>query len=170
MENIWLSGFDDTWIPLIAALPLKSFYVACEFFMQIFQLPHSFPCLTHLELMGALGDADPSAALVALPQLTHFSFSDSIVVPICPHLLNSCIGLRVVVYLDEYTLRDYYPQYVDGLARDARFVILACYSFVHDWYMGAHRGEDYWRRTEIFIAKRQSGEIDRACIHSVFLK
>ncbi|KAJ7762970.1 hypothetical protein B0H16DRAFT_1528356 [Mycena metata] len=62
-----------------------------------------FTRLTHLEL-GAWPDGTALAhvpsmceSIALIPQLTHLSFLDNILIPMCPRILETCPSLRVLI-------------------------------------------------------------------------
>ncbi|KAJ7865831.1 hypothetical protein B0H13DRAFT_2352821 [Mycena leptocephala] len=133
----------------------------------LFELPPShsfFQQITHLELQvqgpGTQEEMSIFSRLKLIPQLSHLSFSSNALIPLCGRFLQSCKILRVLVFLNVGILSSLYPQTEAELARDPRFVAMGRAYFLKDWQMGAYTGMDYWTRAEIFIAKRQAGEID----------
>ncbi|KAJ7887652.1 hypothetical protein B0H14DRAFT_2695691 [Mycena olivaceomarginata] len=158
--NLWLWNVEEPWIPLIESYPLEHLYTSYTLLRALPPAHGLFSRLTHLELLGAVDDTDTTcAAVVALPKLTHLSFSDLRFVPLCFRVLESCPGLRVLVCINSHAMRAEAIGSAEGLARDVRF------DFVDDWVSGIQRGTDYWHRAESFIAARQARQIDRQCTH-----
>ncbi|KAJ7127280.1 hypothetical protein C8R43DRAFT_1211138 [Mycena crocata] len=123
--------------------------------------PENTFTITHLELFDTLDDeADDFAGLALIPHLSHLSFNTGFN-PVFSVLLDTCKSLQVLVILEDHpsTTEDF-PG-VAALAEDLRFISMTCIECIQDWHMGAHTGIDYGWRAEEFIAKRQSGEIDR---------
>ncbi|KAJ7343836.1 hypothetical protein DFH08DRAFT_871336 [Mycena albidolilacea] len=159
VENLWLWNAEEPWIPLIESYPLVHLYTSYTLLRSLPPTHGLFSRLTHLELLGAVDDTDTTcAAVVALPQLTHLSFSDSRFVPLCLLVLESCPSLRVLVCINSHAMHA--ADSAEGLARDVRFVVASRRDFVDDWVSGIQRGTDYWHRAESFIAARQDRQID----------
>ncbi|KAJ7111344.1 hypothetical protein C8R44DRAFT_933490 [Mycena epipterygia] len=112
--------------------------------------------------MDSRDDLENWSELSLIPQLTHFAFNDTDFGPLCGELLETCRPLAVLVFLRSQAqggLRINASQAAE-LSKDPRLVEMRCVYYLLDWQMGAHAGKDYWSRTESFIAKRRSGEID----------
>ncbi|KAJ7451506.1 hypothetical protein B0H11DRAFT_2075856 [Mycena galericulata] len=175
------SGLEDLWIlqdgapnasllPIIGPLPLKRLHCRLEYlFTPNTQIDFTHPLfshLTHLELFTGSNLVLPElwSGLALIPCLTHLSFNYENFLHLSPMILNTCKFLRVLAFMmvdqSEYpTLIEDHPELKD-LAKDPRFVQMACCQYIKDWQMGALTGVDYWSRAEEFIAKRKSGEID----------
>jgi hypothetical protein len=164
VESLWLLDLSEPLIQLVEFYPLKRLHTSCGPLLRLLPPTHRlFSRLTHLEIIRSPDDADVAcAALIALPQLTHLSFQTFKLIPICQRLLQSAPHLCVLVCLNSNAPRWEWRGYALQLGQDVRFVVTVREHFIEDWYMGTHGGSDYWSRAEIFIAKRRSGEIDRA--------
>ncbi|KAJ7930878.1 hypothetical protein B0H13DRAFT_876149, partial [Mycena leptocephala] len=105
VETLWLLLIDEAWMPLIAAYTLKHLHTASyeALFRAFPPATHQFfSRLTHLELRGSPNDTNvTSAALTALPQLTHLSFTAPSLVLVCLQLLQSSPHLRVLACRDK---------------------------------------------------------------------
>ncbi|KAF8194013.1 hypothetical protein K438DRAFT_1934739 [Mycena galopus ATCC 62051] len=164
VENLWLTGQKEAWIPLIAALPLKRLCADCYPILHALSPTHQvFSRLTHVELEDLIPDPEDcntlATALSSLPRLTHLSFSFSGLISLCPRMLESCISLRALVCLNTYAMSAYNAHEL-GLAPDVRFVVMRLPRYVEDWYAGAQSGADYWSRAETFIVERRAGDRD----------
>ncbi|KAF7365745.1 hypothetical protein MVEN_00448300 [Mycena venus] len=164
VENLWLPGLKEAWMPLIAALPLKRLCTDCYPILRALPPTHQvFSRLTHLELEDLITDPEDCNALAtplsSLPRLTHLSFSLSGLIPLCPRMLESCAGLRALVCLNTYAISSY-NAHEPALAQDVRFVVMRLPRYVEDWYAGAQSGADYWSRAETFIAERRAKKRD----------
>ncbi|KAJ7461168.1 hypothetical protein FB451DRAFT_1562985 [Mycena latifolia] len=164
LENLWMraltAGRDDSvLLPLFASFRLKHLYSNVNWFLRAFPPTHPFfSQITHLELFDYVDDTTISS-LSLIPQLTHLSFTQSPFIPMCLHILDTYPSLCVLVFLDRWR-GDLFGIYAPALANDVRFVVIRHRGFLQDWHRGVSTGSDYWRRAEIFIAKRRSGEID----------
>ncbi|KAJ7466650.1 hypothetical protein B0H11DRAFT_2197566 [Mycena galericulata] len=173
VEDLWITSAESIafLLPIIGAMPLKRLYCHLEdLFIPDTQIDFThqlFSHLTHLEIFtyGNPEVTQPWSEIALIPHLTHLGFNDEDLLSLSLTILNTCKSLRVLVFLmidiSEYpTLIEEHPE-LDDLAKDPRFVQMACYQYIKDWQMGALTGVDYWSRAEEFIAKRKSGKIDR---------
>ncbi|KAJ7177118.1 hypothetical protein C8R46DRAFT_1030312 [Mycena filopes] len=111
-----------------------------------------------------------------MPQLTHLSFVDNKFLALCPRILETCPGLRVLISLGILTAPINAPDHGDyddvlaELAQDKRFVAMmdkeahlgdwiAREARLGDWIAGARGQGDYWERAEQFIAKRSRARL-----------
>ncbi|KAJ7461188.1 hypothetical protein FB451DRAFT_490354 [Mycena latifolia] len=159
VENLWLTSVKDD-LSVLKSLPLKHLYANLDPIFRIFSPAHPvFSRITHLELFDYPDDTTVlSSRLPLIPQLTHLSFNHHNLLSICPHLLQTCTSLSVLVCHDPWhNLRS---GSAAALSSDVRFVVMHHSEFLLDWQMGVYTGLDYWTRAESFIAKRRSGEID----------
>ncbi|KAJ7919879.1 hypothetical protein B0H13DRAFT_2319983 [Mycena leptocephala] len=58
---------------------------------------------------------------------------------------------------------------MDLLTDDPRFVMMELNHYIEDWQRSILVGRDHWRRADAFIARRLSGEIERASSVEYFL-
>ncbi|KAJ6574341.1 hypothetical protein B0H19DRAFT_1371445 [Mycena capillaripes] len=170
IDNLWINdtGMGKLFL-FVADLPLTHLYCNVEDLFgpeRPIDFNHRiFSRITHLEIFDSslLHSLNPDSwvALDCIPHLTHLAFNDDAIVGIWPTLLRTCKSLRVLVVLDPESLSDL-AEHEDEreLAKDCRFVVMACSFETKDWIMGAHTGIDYWSRAEDFIAKRRSGQIN----------
>ncbi|KAK7062034.1 hypothetical protein R3P38DRAFT_684916 [Favolaschia claudopus] len=163
VENLLILDLPYKRVQCIAHLSLTRLYAPCEALLRTLPPTHAFfSRLTHFAVFWGLyemSEGEICAALAALPQLSHLSFSHPHFIRICPTLLAMCNSLRVLVSL----LWDVpLGRRGDELARDGRFVMMKLKGAapIEDWYKGAECGEDYWSRAEVFIARRRAGQID----------
>ncbi|KAJ7461194.1 hypothetical protein FB451DRAFT_490414 [Mycena latifolia] len=161
VENLWLTSVEDD-LSVLASLPLKHLYAILDPIFRIFPPTHPvFSRLTHLELFDSAVDTTIwSSRLPLIPQLTHLAFNDPALLDICPHLLQTCTTLSVLVCYDPWRSFRSGSTVARALSSDVRFVVMNFPDFLLDWRLGAHTGLDYWSRAESFIAKRRSGEIN----------
>ncbi|KAJ7430239.1 hypothetical protein FB451DRAFT_1500804 [Mycena latifolia] len=158
VENLSTNVKDD--LSALASLSLKHLYATVNPIFRIFPPAHPvFSRLTHLELFDYPDDTTVLLSrLPLIPQLTHLSFYHHDLLSICPHLLQTCTFLSVLVCHDPW--HKFRSGSAAALSRDVRFVVMHVNDYLLDWQMGAYTGLDYWTRAESFIAKRRSGEID----------
>ncbi|KAJ6604037.1 hypothetical protein B0H10DRAFT_1957524 [Mycena sp. CBHHK59/15] len=130
-------------------------------------LNHSlFSRITHLEILESIADNewDRWSGLAVIPQLTHVSFNGFGARHIFKRVLDSCRSLQamVVLFMSRHTM-DLHASAdnIGSLAQEPRFIVTICPKYETDWQVGAWGGDDYWRRADILINKRKSGEIDR---------
>ncbi|KAJ7177110.1 hypothetical protein C8R46DRAFT_48522 [Mycena filopes] len=131
----------------------------------------AFTRLTHLEL-GMWTDSAPLVDvpllcenIAQMPQLTHLSFVDTMFLPLCRRVLDTCPALRVLVAfgmlfmpIDAPDYDEYDAVFAD-LTRDKRFVAMVEDGpGIEDWIFGARGHEDYWKRAEQYIAQRELDE------------
>ncbi|KAJ7100931.1 hypothetical protein B0H15DRAFT_944223 [Mycena belliarum] len=120
-----------------------------------------FSQMTHLEIFYTAEHSSTwLARLPLLPQLSHFSFADVDLLPICPDLLQACKLLAVLAYLADTDIDGYTSPPLPPLFQDIRFVLVTPVYSGPDWIRGIETGMDYWKRAEMFIAQRRSGEIE----------
>ncbi|KAJ7914160.1 hypothetical protein B0H13DRAFT_1873233 [Mycena leptocephala] len=112
------------------------------------------PSLKHLYC-----DLRDWTGLAALPCITHLALDDSSLIRICVGILGAFQSLRALIILKGPPAS--LPSELEVLAADPRFVMCHRPNYANDWQIGALTGRDYWARTDEFIAKRISGEIDR---------
>ncbi|KAJ6482766.1 hypothetical protein C8R45DRAFT_1100017 [Mycena sanguinolenta] len=124
-----------------------------------------FSRLTHLELIIYTSflletNLDAWLGLSLLPRLTHLSFNETSFIVLCPHLLQACQSLRILVALWGTQVISREEQRPESLARrlrnDFRFVLTTCALYKEDWIRGANGGKDYWTRAEEFAAARRA--------------
>ncbi|KAJ7461190.1 hypothetical protein FB451DRAFT_490394 [Mycena latifolia] len=161
VENLWLTSV-KVYLSVLDSLPLKHLYANLDPIFRIFPPAHPvFSRITHLELFDSPRDTTMwSSRLPLIPQLTHLSFNKHALLDICPHLLQTCTLLSVLVCHDPGRSFRSGSAVAQALSSDIRFVVMHVNDFLLDWQMGAYTGLDYWTRAESFIAKRLSGEID----------
>ncbi|KAJ7461191.1 hypothetical protein FB451DRAFT_1563001, partial [Mycena latifolia] len=159
VENLWLTSTNNN-SSVLESLPLKHLYAKLDPIFWIFPPAHPvFSRITHLELFDYPDDTTVlSSRLPLIPQLTHLSFNHHDLLSICPHFLQTCISLSVLVCHDPW--HNFRSGSATALSSDVRFVVMHHSDFLWDWQMGVYTGLDYWTRAESFIAKRRSGEID----------
>ncbi|KAJ7922646.1 hypothetical protein B0H13DRAFT_2267457 [Mycena leptocephala] len=164
VQDLSVLQIPDSWLQPIASFPLRRVYIDSASFMRLVSAEHELRWqLMHLNISEAVRDANAvCAALISLPHLTHLSFWQTALIPMCPQLLKSCTSLRVLLcrtsdarYQMEYAV----------LTQNVRFVlfglVLGVGNFsLADWHTGARGGADLWSRVELFIDKRRSREID----------
>jgi hypothetical protein len=81
----------------------------------------------------------------------------------CVHLLAVCSSLAALIILCAPSqLMDGESVTMDFLTDDPRFVMMEVNHYIEDWQRRILVGRDYWVRADVFIAKRLSGEIERA--------
>ncbi|KAJ7930882.1 hypothetical protein B0H13DRAFT_2530801 [Mycena leptocephala] len=166
VENLWLLFIGDACMPLIAAYTLKHLHTASyeALFRAFPPATHQFfSRLTHLELRGPPDDTNvTSAAITALPQLTHLSFTAPSFILVCPQLLQSSPHLRVLACRNKPEADSLVQSSAPQLAQDVRFVTVLMHRrrWVNDWHQSTQHGTDFWTRAERFIAKRRLREID----------
>ncbi|KAJ7100924.1 hypothetical protein B0H15DRAFT_464811 [Mycena belliarum] len=161
LQNLWLSkvpfGSD---VYALKNLLLRRLHCEDDGIFASFSPTHRFfSQLTHLEIshikeppiLGIWLDR-----LSLLPQLSHFSFTGTGLLHICKHLLQACSLLSVLVHLHNWRP---YPSALWDYFQDTRFVNLKIDSG-EEWMRGIHTGMDYWKRAEILIEQRRSGEIE----------
>ncbi|KAJ6532644.1 hypothetical protein B0H19DRAFT_1241929 [Mycena capillaripes] len=166
LQNLLIFDLHDSWLALVAALPLQRLYTDCDSFVRVVSAKHILHWrLTHLDISISVLNCDTVyAALISLPHLTHLSFWQPELVPFCPRMLKSCIFLRALVCCDPQATTEI-EEHRAVLAPDVRFVLFSMsFASAHilsaDWHTGAKGGTDYWTRVELFIAKRRAQEID----------
>ncbi|KAJ7620069.1 hypothetical protein FB45DRAFT_147022 [Roridomyces roridus] len=172
VQNLWILAADESPLDLPALEPsyLRHLYTARTRLLAQLADRHLLSALTHLDAVesnDASGDAADielfHSTVLALPRLTHISFSETGYRTIFLRLLQNCPSLKVLFYFD-FAGEDLPAADEETLASDPRFVLYrTVYSedWSVDWQMGVHTGVDYWYRTERFIEKRLSGAIDR---------
>ncbi|KAJ7054218.1 hypothetical protein C8F01DRAFT_1164415 [Mycena amicta] len=162
LENLWapmashaLLDLASTWNTDIRS-SIKHLYTS---FMPLLRtLPSTHPFfrhLTHLEIIGIPPRSERVlwvGALSHLPRLTHLSFNEDALIPICSELLELCELLQVLVSLVGDCTQQ--PEHYEGV-QDPRFVALFSPWF-EDWQLGIRTGEDYWSRAEAIVAERQA--------------
>ncbi|KAJ7924104.1 hypothetical protein B0H13DRAFT_2315716 [Mycena leptocephala] len=168
VENLSIAGIRQrTALPALTGLALKRLYCNLDGLFgsqEKIDFTHGlFAHLTHLDLFY-LGTILPNtlSGLALIPHLSHLSFQDDDYRshPSAPlTLLQTCSALRVLVSL---ILRKGEHERVDdaNILAYPRFVRMVRLSYAADWQIGVHTGDDYWRRAEVFIARRISGEVD----------
>ncbi|KAJ6472048.1 hypothetical protein C8R45DRAFT_1078177 [Mycena sanguinolenta] len=176
VENLWVMTMSTSssegihsLLPLVSSLPnLKHLYInlVALFAGAAIDFAHPiFSHLTHLELIGyetfsLETDLDTWRGLACLPCLTHLSFDDPSFIVFCPHLLEACQSLRVLVALWGTRSIEREQKRPDSLVwrlrTDFRFVMTTCALWEHDWLRGANGGKDYWGRAEEFAASRRA--------------
>ncbi|KAJ7321878.1 hypothetical protein DFH08DRAFT_941795 [Mycena albidolilacea] len=122
-------------------------------------IANAFPAIT---LMDRLEDAlwEKWKGLALIPNLTHLAFLMQKSLAIFQGALDACPALQVLVYL--YFKGIVYEKiHLQPFAQDTRFACIPAPPFASDWQIGARDGDDFWVRTERFIAQRVSGQIDR---------
>ncbi|KAF7369523.1 hypothetical protein MVEN_00282100 [Mycena venus] len=124
-----------------------------------------FADMTHLGLrnwhISGLVDIEDTRSHVSfMPRLTHLSFEDGRFIPHCTYILETCRLLHVLISLSFDSELSLFPDELEDLSRDPRFVVMQNGWHLQDWQMGIHAGVDYWTRAEDFIAKRRCKEID----------
>jgi hypothetical protein len=160
LENLFTTRhFDDA---LIHKFPLK--HLHCHYFGSELITHPSFSKITHLELFSGIEQQETQSALATLPHLTHFAVNLAPSILVCAEVLH-INSLRAFIILqtpavNQHTVRQY--RKLDTLVDDVRFVMLPVPEYTADWQRGALTGRDYWARADTFIAKRSSGDIDRA--------
>jgi hypothetical protein len=168
--------------PGFDTLPLKHLYCNLN---RIFDLtpmkPLGLPAfshLTHLELFTDLRLGDESedesfwrwSKLAELPELTHLALNSTWHMNACVHLLAVCSSLAALIILCAPSqLMDGESVTMDFLTDDPRFVIMEVNHYIEDWQRRILVGRDYWVRADVFIAKRLSGEIERASFVKYYL-
>jgi hypothetical protein len=172
LENLSIAGIRQrTALPALTGLALKRLYCNLDGLFgsqEKIDFTHGlFAHLTHLDLFY-LGTILPNtlSGLALIPHLSHLSFQDDDYRshPSAPlTLLQTCSALRVLVSL---ILRKGEHERVDdtNILTYPRFVRMVRLSYAADWQIGVHTGDDYWRRAEVFIARRISGEVDRTLL------
>ncbi|KAJ7610114.1 hypothetical protein FB45DRAFT_1066314 [Roridomyces roridus] len=123
--------------------------------------------LTHIEVLSASTDkhAEIWQVVAQIRTLTHLAFheDDSEFLDLCPSLLGACTTLRVLLYITDphdFESGEDFPVLCD-LREDLRFVQMRHEDDARDWRTGALTGVDFWSRADDFIAKHQSGEINK---------
>ncbi|KAJ7795436.1 hypothetical protein B0H13DRAFT_2511350 [Mycena leptocephala] len=168
VENLSIAGIRQrTALPALTGLALKRLYCNLEGLFgsqEKIDFTHGpFAHLTHLDLFY-LGTNLPNtlSGLALIPHLSHLSFQDDDYRsrPSAPlTLLQTCSALRVLVSL---ILRKGDHERIDdtNILAYPRFVRMARPPYAAGWQIGVHKGDDYWGRAEVFIARRISGEVD----------
>ncbi|KAJ7834200.1 hypothetical protein B0H14DRAFT_1158370 [Mycena olivaceomarginata] len=94
---IFIHGSLDTILPLLESLPLNRFYTPCDSMSPSPLL--SFTRLTGLNLGTELGDEEAtSAALAALPKLTHLAFDNEGLLLLAHKILSLSRSPTVLIY------------------------------------------------------------------------
>ncbi|KAJ6483527.1 hypothetical protein C8R47DRAFT_564322 [Mycena vitilis] len=118
----------------------------------------SFAALTHLDVLAApFDDWRLYGALARAPLLTHLSFRDKFHPRVLRGALAHCRGLRAVGVI--WSARRSAVDVREGEVVDARLFMVICPDRVEDWETGVHGGRDIWARAEVFIAKKEAGDI-----------
>ncbi|KAJ6462909.1 hypothetical protein C8R45DRAFT_1220414 [Mycena sanguinolenta] len=172
VENLWISTVPETLILLVESLPLK--HLSAPFESMPPPTSQMFSRLTHLRLAVHLDENMDSvwAFVVALPTLTHLSFSfdmyqhEGPVFPMVLQVSESSPTIQVlIIFTDSMML--WANRVPPDVRRDIRFVLMPYRDLVADWFAGVQHGTDYWSDAEAFIAKRQTGTIDPlTCVYS----
>ncbi|KAJ7729845.1 hypothetical protein DFH07DRAFT_177403 [Mycena maculata] len=128
-------------------LPLRQIYInAMPLFHALPPDHHIFSELTHVELIGPPSEGIDviCSTITRLPRLTHLAFNDEEFIPMCPHFLENCALLSVLVSLDGKPLpASAFDQYEGVLAQDPRFVVMFPENWAADWWQGVYAGRDY---------------------------
>ncbi|KAJ7609481.1 hypothetical protein FB45DRAFT_368003 [Roridomyces roridus] len=172
VENLWVSirfNPTDSLLQAIGSVSPKRLHTYIHDLLglqDLLALP-ILSRLTHIEVLSVTTDkhAEIWQVLAQIRTLTHLAFAaeDSEFLEMCPSLLGECTTLRVLLYKTDsrdFDSTDKFPVLCD-LREDVRFVQMRHDDGHRDWRMGALTGVDFWSRAEDFIAKRQSGQIDR---------
>ncbi|KAJ7480230.1 hypothetical protein B0H11DRAFT_2025346 [Mycena galericulata] len=124
-----------------------------------------FSALTHIDIFDDIGDVPKIYThMSALPSLTHLCLNNEIPWDILRLLLSDCRHLQVLVNMWAYLRADR----AWALAQkppltDHRFVVTLYRDYWEDWDAGAHGETDFWALAEIFVARKQRGEIAASC-------
>jgi hypothetical protein len=164
LENLWIihNGITRATVEVVG---LKHLYCHFDDLFLLFPSGSSNSALsniTHLEIFGELEShhkAEVLGVLAALPQLTHLALNYATSLSLCIQILNTHKALNAVIILEHPPLSLNIE--LATLADDPRFVMMSLEDYDVDWQRGVLTGGDYWNRTDSFIAKRISGEIDR---------
>ncbi|KAJ7236852.1 hypothetical protein B0H12DRAFT_1327176 [Mycena haematopus] len=158
IQDLALIGGDPIILPFISARPLRLSICRRLFPSAGVDFTHPlFSRLTHLQFIDGLDTTQEWSGLATIPNLTHLAFLRAKSLSIFRTALNTCPRLQVLIYL--YSV-DNPGAGLESLAHDTRFVCFLNPPFYEDWQIGARGGDDFWVRTEKFIAQRNCGEID----------
>ncbi|KAJ7091294.1 hypothetical protein C8R43DRAFT_1172122, partial [Mycena crocata] len=169
VENLSVNWFSTATLYLLLSSPEPNLKYLYTDFRPFFKLPPTHPifsCLTHIEMSPVFsGNTDAITSLLPLrllPRLTHLAFWPAELLGDCPRLLDTCKSLAVLIWFKWLQPTQHPFQYPPGttILDDPRFVPMAFPYGGEDWTVGIQTGMNYWRRAEIFIAKRRTGEID----------
>jgi hypothetical protein len=97
--------------------------------------------------------------LYALQKLTHLAFNFISAISFCQQILNAHRSLTTMIILNPPSM--YRSFELGRLTDDPRFVMMSLGNWAEDWQHGVLAREDYWTRTDAFIAIRISSEINR---------
>ncbi|KAJ7662200.1 hypothetical protein DFH06DRAFT_1191770 [Mycena polygramma] len=170
VEDLAVMGFPEgaDLLPFISAMPLRRLTTSLSslFFTAGIDFTHSlFTHITHLESMEDLSSSrwEEWQGLALIPNLTHLAFVFKTSLPIFQGALAACPALQVLIFLHvPYLNMQDTGRGLEPLAADTRFVCMPAPAFSEDWQIGARGGDSFWMRAEQFIAKRVSGENNRA--------
>jgi hypothetical protein len=158
---IFIHGSLDTILPLLESLPLNRFYTPCDSMSPSPLL--SFTRLTGLNLGTELGDEEAtSAALAALPKLTHLAFDNEGLLLLAHKILSLSRSPAVLIYFAWLT-SPWRNKVSPQLTTDIRFVVMVTdiWWVNEDWLVGVQGDMDNWSRAAIFVAKRRTRELNR---------
>ncbi|KAJ7177074.1 hypothetical protein C8R46DRAFT_1078109, partial [Mycena filopes] len=174
IEDLWTYGIFPYMLPLMSSLRLKRLHCGLSDLLSSTATDFTHPLfanLTHLEVMDSpdqlQSELDKWAGIAQIPNLTHLAFNDMDFLPLWAIFLDRCPSLRLLASIVSGWARAWakateeLADHPDGvtLMKDPRFLLIQCKEFERDWQMGAHTGEDFWVRADVFVAKRRSGEV-----------
>ncbi|KAK7058033.1 hypothetical protein R3P38DRAFT_2844068 [Favolaschia claudopus] len=147
--NIWVSEDVTEWAKLTLHRPML----------------HS---VTHLELysyaseIGSIAWEEGWANLASLPALTHLCLTDDLSDILLDSILEHCSNLDVVItaFWDPVFVTNAELFAKKLTTNDRRVVVIRVSDFRGDWESGALGGDDFWTRSERFVAKKVKGEIE----------
>ncbi|KAJ7198169.1 hypothetical protein GGX14DRAFT_573730 [Mycena pura] len=132
----------------------------------------SFACITHLQLLDDLDDAETRthicAALPVLPALTHLLLAREPPLDALRTILQECPRLELLLIMELHWQANFGRDYPD--ARVVGGTYFGHSDYWDQWEAGAAGFPNYWTRAEEFIAKKRNGEIDGAISLRVVLK
>ncbi|KAJ6555978.1 hypothetical protein B0H19DRAFT_1071117 [Mycena capillaripes] len=169
---MFYTNLEPAHLPLLARIPLQRLSAPLlRLFGGNLDFAHPmFRRLTHLDVQDRLADGDDDgcarwAELALVPCLTHVSFRDCFSGPIVEGVLARCAALHVlalVVCFKRCLLDD--PGVASIAAQDLRCVVVRVTNVFEDWEEGVGGGEgggeDYWKRADKFVERRQAGEVE----------
>ncbi|KAK7058007.1 hypothetical protein R3P38DRAFT_2844018 [Favolaschia claudopus] len=149
--NIWVSDDVTEWPKLTLHRPML----------------HS---VTHLELYSSASETESIAweegwaNLASLPALTHLCLTDDLSDILLDSILEHCSNLDVVItaFWDPVFVNnaEVFAKKLTTSINDRRVVVIRVSDFRGDWESGAWGGDDFWTRSERFVAKKLKGEIE----------